>query len=55
VELGDFNLCASSRLSTLVLLRTSLLLCSHLAELRLYSRRLFMHQLLSELLAVSAA
>ena len=49
------GLCASSWLSTLVLLRTSLLLCSHLAELRLYSRRLFVHQLLSELLAASAA
>ena len=36
-------------------LRTSLLLCSHLAELRLYSRRLFMHQPLPELPAASAA
>ena len=49
------GLCASSRLSTLVLLRTSLLLCSLFAELRLYSRRLFVQQLLSELPAASAA
>ena len=49
------GLCASSRLSTLAYLRTSLLLCSLLAELCLYSRRLFVQQLLSELPAASAA
>ena len=38
------DFCASSRLSTLAYLRTSLLLCSLFAELRLYSRRLLVHQ-----------
>ena len=49
------DLCASSWLSTLVLLCTSLLRCSLFAELRLHSRRLFVQQLLSELPAASAA
>ena len=41
------GLCASSWLSTLAYLHTSLLLCSLFAELCLYSRRLFVqHQLL---------
>jgi hypothetical protein len=50
------GLCASSRLSTLAYLRTLLLLCSHLAELRRYSRRLFVqHQHVPEHGAAIAA